>query len=72
MSEMPDEPATTPDKTLRPTAELERLKAAHFTPRDREERIARALRALEGPKLDFELPPELWATIAEDPDLEEH
>jgi len=56
---------------LTPQDLLERLKASHFTPEGRPERIAKALHALEGPKPSFQLSPEMWRQIAEDPELEE-
>ncbi len=52
-------------------AELERLKAQQWSPKGREERILRAMRALNGPKPTFILSREEWKTIAEDPNLEE-
>ena len=54
---------------LSPHEKLERIKAAFFTPEGREERIARGLKALEGPRPDFHLSPEMWKHIAESPDL---
>lgn len=50
---------------------IEQFKAAHFTPEGRDDRVARGLRALEGPEPAFQLPPEAWKQIAEDPDLDE-
>jgi hypothetical protein len=46
---------------------LAELKAEYFTPEGREERIAKALQALETPSLDCET----WKWIAEDADLED-
>lgn len=50
---------------------LERLKSAHFTPEGRDERIARSLRMLKGPKPGFNLSSDTWKQIAEDSDLED-
>jgi len=50
---------------------LAELKARHFTPEGREERIAKALQALEMPAAGFPLDRETWKWIAEDADLED-
>ena len=50
---------------------LAELKAKHFTPEGREERIAKALQALEVPAHGFTLDRETWTWIAEDADLED-
>jgi hypothetical protein len=50
---------------------LAELKAKHFTPEGREERIAKALQALEMPAPGFTLDRETWKWIAEDADLED-
>ena len=50
---------------------LAELKAKHFTPEGREERIAKALQTLEAPTPGFTLDYETWKWIAEDPDLED-
>jgi hypothetical protein len=51
--------------------ELEQLKSAHFNPEDREERIARGLRALQGPKPSINLSKSAWKQIAEDSEIED-
>jgi hypothetical protein len=53
------------------TSDLRRLKAAHFTADGREQRVARALEATNGPLPPFQLDPQVWQQIAEDPSLEE-
>lgn len=50
---------------------LAELKAKHFTPEGREERIAKALQLLETPVLGFTLDRETWKWVAEDADLED-
>jgi hypothetical protein len=50
---------------------LAELKAKHFTPEGREERIAKALQALEMPAPGFTLDRETWKWIVEDADLED-
>ena len=50
---------------------LAELKAKHFTPEDREERVAKALKALETPASGFMIDRETWKWIAQDADLED-
>ncbi|MGH7847199.1 MAG: hypothetical protein ACREQW_18795 [Candidatus Binatia bacterium] len=52
-------------------AKLAKLKAKHFTPEGRKERIAKALQILEAPTASFSLDRETWKWIAEDADLED-
>src|ERR1022692_4546815 len=52
------------------TSRLETLKRARFTPQTRAERIARSLAALNQ-AVDFDLTPEEWRRIAEDPGVED-
>jgi hypothetical protein len=52
------------------TAKLAKLKAKHFTPKGRKERIAKALQILEAPTPGFSLNRETLKWIAEDADLE--
>jgi hypothetical protein len=47
------------------------LKAKHFTPEGREERIAKALQVLETLPPSFALDRETWKWLAEDADLED-
>jgi hypothetical protein len=54
-----------------PKLQVVQLKAIHFTDDGRDERVARGLRALEGPQPNFQLAPDVWKQIAEDPDLDE-
>jgi Arc/MetJ-type ribon-helix-helix transcriptional regulator len=49
---------------------LEVLKQARFTPQTRAERIARSLAALDQ-TVEFDLTPEEWRRIAEDPGVED-
>ena len=62
-----------PKRASKETAngKLAELKAKHFTPEGREERIAKALQALEMPARSFTLDRETWKWIAEDADLED-
>lgn len=46
-------------------AKLERLKAKWFSPKGREERVARALEILSMPGPSFNLDKETWVWIAE-------
>ena len=50
---------------------LAELKAKHFTPEGREDRVTKALQALETPAPGFTLDRETWKWIAEDADLED-
>jgi len=50
---------------------LAELKAKHFTLQGREERIAKALQALEMHAPGFRLDRKTWKWIAEDADLED-
>jgi len=50
---------------------LAELKAKHFTPEGRKDRIAKALRALETARFGFALDQETWKWLAEDADLED-
>jgi hypothetical protein len=50
---------------------LAELKAKHFTPEGREERIAKALQVLEAPVPAFTLDRDTWKWLAEDADLED-
>jgi hypothetical protein len=52
------------------TSRLETLKQARFTPQTRDERVARSLAALNQTVV-FNLTPEEWCQIAEDPGLED-
>jgi hypothetical protein len=62
-----------PKRASKETAngKLAELKAKHFTPEGREERIAKALHALEARSPGFTLDRETWKWIAEDADLED-
>jgi hypothetical protein len=50
---------------------LAELKAKHFTPEGREERVAKALKTLEIPAPGFTLDRETWKWLVEDADLED-
>ncbi len=57
-------------KASKPSPRLEELKKQRFTPAGRDERIARALAALNQ-KTSIDLPPAEWQRIAEDVDIED-
>jgi hypothetical protein len=50
---------------------LAELKAKHFTPEGREERIARALEILNLPGPSFNLDKETWIWVAQDVEIED-
>jgi len=52
------------------SARLEELIRIHFPPEEKEERIARALEALNQDE-PIRLTPEQWKWVAEDPELED-
>ena len=51
-------------------AKLAKLKAKHFAPESRKERVAKALQILEAPTPSFSLDRETLKWIAEDAELE--
>ena len=68
---MPSDPKPFNSEDVTPDERRRKLKEAFFTQEGREERIARGLRALAGPKPKIKLTPEEWKYIAESADLED-
>ena len=54
-----------------PKDKLAELKAKHFTPEGREERIARALEMLNMPGPSFNLDKETWLWVAQAAEIED-
>jgi len=50
---------------------LAELKAKHFTPKGREDRVARALEILDSPGPSFNLDKETWMWVAQDVEIED-
>jgi hypothetical protein len=52
-------------------AKLAKLKTKHFTPKGREQRIAKALETLSQPGPTFKLDRETWIWAAQDAEIED-